>query len=426
MENKTFKVTDMTCVRCEKIIKENISALKGVDSVSVSYTDGKVNVIYDSSICSADDIEEKIKKAGYSLKSEKNITDIILVLIIIASLYVIFNTLGLNSVFNRFPEAKENMGYAVLFIVGLLTSIHCVAMCGGINLTASMGNNSSNSLLSALEYNAGRVLSYTVIGGLLGALGSLIAISLRIRAIIGILAGFFMVIMGINMLGGFNITRRLSLHLPKSVIKFFSKGGSHRGFYIGLINGLMPCGPLQSMQLLAVAQGSVIKGALSMLFFSLGTVPFMFFFGGAAAVLNKKIKGIVTTASVVVIVFFGLFMIQNNFALSGITLPELNAEEKNTAASQVKGDTQYVTTTLKPGSYDAISVKSGIPVKWTIKADEKSLNGCNSEIIIPEYNIRKKLTAGDNLIEFTPEKPGVVNFSCWMGMIKSKIVISDN
>lgn len=426
MESKKIKISDMTCTGCERILERNIETVKGVKSVKVSFAEGTVIVYYDKNVCGEKEIADVIKNAGYSIKSSDkgNLGNIISILIIIVGIYVIFNAFGINTIFQYFPVAKEEMGYFALFVIGLLTSMHCVAMCGGINLTASINNKLKIPIVSALLYNIGRLLSYTVIGGFLGGIGSVVAVSSEFKAAIGIFAGLFVVIMGINMLGGFSFSRRLSLHLPKGIVKRLYGGKIHGSFYIGIVNGFMPCGPLQSMQLLAVASGSVLKGALSMFSFALGTIPLMLLFGAFAGVLNKRFKSVVTTASVVLIIVFGLAMIQNNLALTGITLPQVNNSE-DVLVSEVRGDIQYITSDLKPGSYDAIKVKKGIPFQWNIKADKSSLNGCNNEIIISEFNITQKLEEGDNIIEFTPEEEGTFVFSCWMGMIRSNIIVED-
>lgn len=103
----------------------------------------------------------------------------------------------------------NNASYVVLFIVGMLTSIHCVGMCGGIMLTQSLSKNSIidekenrfKALKPSILYNAGRVTSYTIIGGIVGALGSVLSLSLNVKAGLQIFAGLFMVIMGLNMTG---------------------------------------------------------------------------------------------------------------------------------------------------------------------------------------------------------------------------------
>ena len=119
-----------------------------------------------------------------------------------------------------------------------------------------------------------------------------------------------------------------------------------------------------------------------MFFFCLGTIPLMLFFGAVASVLKAKWKEKMMTAGAVLIFCFSLFMIQNNAALLGVNAPDPDAQKEE---AQMKGDIQYVTTNLQPGSYEAIGVKAGIPVEWNIVASKESLNGCNREIRIPEY-----------------------------------------
>ena len=65
-------------------------------------------------------------------------------------------------------------------------------------------------------------------------------------------------------------------------------------------------------------------------------------------------------------------------------------------------------------------------MEWTVIADESSLNGCNGEIIIPEYDIKQKLIVGENVITFTPTNSGTFGYSCWMGMIRSSITVADD
>ena len=101
------------------------------------------------------------------------------------------------------------------------------------------------------------------------------------------------------------------------------------------------------------------------------------------------------------------------------------ASQSDAAPVLLDHGVQVVKTELLPNKYTPITVRKDIPVKWIITADEESLNGCNNEIVIPKYKIDKKLVPGDNIIEFIPEESGTVAFSCWMGMIKSQITVSN-
>ena len=97
-----------------------------------------------------------------------------------------------------------------------------------------------------------------------------------------ILAGLLMLGMALRMLGVFKVLRGFSVSLPR-----FRSGGERSSFVVGLLNGLMPCGPLQAMQLYALSRGTFAGGALSMLLFGLGTVPLMFGFGALSGHFNQ-------------------------------------------------------------------------------------------------------------------------------------------
>lgn len=120
-------------------------------------------------------------------------------------------------------------------------------------------------------------------------------------------AGVFMVILGINMLGIFPWLRRFQLQLPRFLVRNVNrkKAGSSQPFVIGLLNGMMPCGPLQSMQIVALASANPFAGALSMLAFSLGTVPLMLGLGSFVAMLGKRFSAKVMETGAVLVVVAG-------------------------------------------------------------------------------------------------------------------------
>ena len=76
-------------------------------------------------------------------------------------------------------------------------------------------------------------------------------------------------------------------------------------------------------------------------------------------------------------------------------------------------------------AYEPIVVQRNLPVTWTLMVPEEKLIGCNNEILAPELGIAKKLVPGKNTITFTPTKTGIFTFSCWMGMIRSRITVVD-
>ncbi|MGI6004915.1 MAG: sulfite exporter TauE/SafE family protein [Christensenellales bacterium] len=436
LKTKTLRIGGMTCVNCQNAIQRKLRNTAGIKTVVVSYNKETAQITYDTDIISLKDISAAIEKLGYEVPADgqkaNNLRRIAGILIIIAALYVIIQHFGLTQFFGAFPLAEAGMGYGMLFVIGLVTSVHCVAMCGGINLSQTISKAPGTpeagrlkALRPSFLYNLGRVVSYTVIGGIVGALGSVISFSGAMKGMVQLFAGVFMVIMGLNMLGIFPWLRKLNIRMPGIFArKIESEKTSGKGpLYVGLLNGLMPCGPLQAMQLYALSTGDPIKGALSMMLFSLGTVPLMFGLGALSSVLSKKFTGKVVTAGAMLVVVLGISMFSSGWTLSGISSPGASAAPSGQSGQQVQLQDGYqsVTTTLQPGRYEPITVEVGIPVKWTIQAPPGSVNGCNNRIFLYEYEIEKPLQVGENVIEFTPTKTGSFTYSCWMGMISSKI-----
>ncbi|MDF2804149.1 MAG: heavy metal transporter [Anaerocolumna sp.] len=432
--NMILPVEGMSCAHCELTIEEALQKLKGISNCKASFGKGQVIVSFDDSITTLKEIKSAISNAGYECvekeeKSQGEKGQILYILIILLGGYVILKHLGVLNIFNFFPTIQSNAGYGMLFLIGLLTSLHCVAMCGGINLAQSVNSSDkvSSPFVPNILYNLGRVISYTIVGGIVGGVGAAVNPGGGFRGIVAVFAGVFMIIMGLNMLNIFPWLRRFNLRMPKFISKRINKKKhtSKSSLYIGLLNGLMPCGPLQSMQLYALSTGSILTGALSMFLFSLGTVPLMFILGALSSKINKKFTEKMLSICAILVVILGVGMLNNGLALSGVAMPSITNSQSTANEAIVSKDIQTITTPLDYGRYPALVVKNNIPVKWTITAKKGVINGCNNEIIIPEYDLVVQLKEGDNIIEFIPTKTGTFSYSCWMGMIRSSITVTD-
>lgn len=454
LKKEVIFVEGMSCAACEGKIEKSLRKMEGIVEVKAVYAESKVYIAFDRDKLDIEAIETAINKLGYEAqRSRENVkhsnteqkrekvnangltkVQLIGIGIIIFEIYVIINkTIG----FNFIPEVDQSMSYSILFVVGLFTSIHCIAMCGGLNISqcinhgANTNSTGFNKLKPSLLYNTGRVISYTIIGGIVGALGSVISFSGTAKGIVAFIAGAFMIVMGLNMLNIFPSLRRFSFRLlPKSISnKLFNSNKKYGSFYVGLLNGLMPCGPLQTMQLYALGTGSFTTGALSMLAFSLGTVPLMFGLGALSTMLSKKFTKNMMKASAVLVMILGFAMVGRGMSLSGASvnlLPKAEASKSNSAIAKIDDGVQTVSINLKSNKYTPIIVQKGIPVKFIINAEDSNINGCNGEIYIAKYDKSLELMPGENVIEFTPEEEGSIPYSCWMGMIRSKIlVVSD-
>lgn len=467
---KVLQVGGMTCASCEMRIENRLKKLEGVIDAKAIYSSSNVYVTYDAGVVTLERIIGEVEALDYTVKNKPgqqaadtrekekesavrgilkrqvaepkqekeksgdnlSITQLLGIGVILFALYVIIqNTVG----FNFIPQVNQNMGYGILFTVGLITSLHCIAMCGGINLSQCVSYRFGDTqpgrlsrLKPSLMYNLGRVVSYTVLGGIVGALGSVVSFSGTAKGVIAILSGVFMVIMGLNMLNIFPWLRKINPRMPRFFgNKIHSGNGKHGPFYIGLLNGLMPCGPLQAMQIYALGTGNAFAGAASMFFFSIGTLPLMFGFGAISSFLSGKFTKRMMKVSAMLVMILGVIMLNRGLNLSGVNLGgAVYASSGSGNVSRVEGGTQTIKTKLESGRYPAIVVQKGVPVKWVISAATGDINGCNETLTIPKLGITKKLEPGDNLIEFTPEESGNIPYTCWMGMISSNIKVVDD
>ena len=456
MERKVFLIEGMTCANCQNRIEQTLRNTEGISKVHVSYSNGQAEIEFDNDILTVDRIIAVIQDLDYKVvkKRKKDYLKFVSqtgTFVLIILLYYLLQRFGILNLLVPSMLADSKMSYGMLFIVGLLTSVHCIAMCGGINLSQCIpvadddnGKTPENKIIiPALLYNMGRVISYSVIGFLLGGIGMLLTggggmgIPLLLQGILKIIAGLFMVIVGINMLGWIPVLRKLQIRFPQRLADKINKKRrrENRPFFVGLLNGVMPCGPMQSMQIIAFGSGNPVSGAAAMLMFSLGTVPLMLGFGSMVSALGKKYTKIVMRVGSILVVVLGLAMLSQGVSLSGINIDRTgtesaateaeNTEELNTAKISASGDMQYVNSELDFGTYPEITVYSGIPVKWTINVPEEVINGCNCKMVISAYGITHEFAPGENVIEFTPGESGTVPYTCWMGMINGKINIVD-
>ena len=478
ISRKRLYIGGMTCVSCQNKIEKALKKTPGVESAKISYQKGTADIAFDPDWVMLEELQAVIREAGYEVLQEPAVGKTAAgrtatLLILIFFLYRLLQHSGILNLLVPSELADTGMGYGMLFVIGLLTSVHCIAMCGGINLSQCIGQESREkggfaAFRPAFLYNLGRVISYTGIGFILGWVGmfagsaSGAGLSPFFQGILKMIAGVFMVIMGINMLGIFPGLRRFTLRMPKflAVKVNQKKAKSRQPFAIGLLNGLMPCGPLQSMQIVALASGNPVAGALSMLAFSLGTVPLMLGLGSFVTMLGKRFSAKVMETGAVLVVVLGLAMLSQGGNLSGLFYSGMGwnqaeqmalndasvgaadrapgtgndaskagasgtAESGTNELGTTESETQVIRSTLTGGRYPNITVTAGIPVKWIIDVPAGALNGCNYRMLLNAYGITHTFSEGENVIEFTPDQTGTVPYTCWMGMIRGNIFVTD-
>lgn len=341
-------------------------------------------------------------------------------------LYFILSNLPLFSS----PVVSPNAGLLLIFITGLLTSVHCVGMCSGFVIAYTTKNpekSRSSRVKQHFLYNISRLSSYTFFGILAGLIGSIFLLTNQFRGYLSIFAGVFMVLYGLSTF--IPQLRRFTTIRTPSVAKYTTGRGP---VIFGLLNGLMPCGPLQAMLIYAAATGSAIQGGLSLLTFGLGTIPLMFGFGNALSFLTHNSIGKIMKVSAVVVMALGLVTLSRGLTLSGYALPSSNilgsVNPPTIGIVTATGNIQEINMTVNENGWnpDAFILKKGVPVKWNIYVER--LTSCLSGIRVPKLGLSKDFTReGETAtLEFTPNEEGTFIFTCPMGMVSGKFIVNDN
>jgi len=436
---KKIKAKGMTCKNCERIIEKQVKTIKGVKKIDVDYATEEVKITYDPNKTNLDSIKKAIDSKGYICEEDtgtKNLPTsgwILSVIGIVLIAYFAFQYLDTIEL----PQISQNMGYGLLFIVGLLTGLHCVSMCGGFVVSYSTKGIKEGKKPHELHlaYGLGKTLSYTIIGAIFGLLGSIIAFTPLMRGIAGILAGLFLLLFGLKMLNIFPVLRNIQFKTPQFISKFtYGQKKSHSDpMTIGLLNGLMiACGPLQAIYIMAAGTGNMIEGAKLLFVFAIGTLPVMLSFGYITSFIGAKATHKILKLSGAIVIILGIFMINNGLALTGAGFdigtpangPKTTIDSASSASEPVYAN-GYQEIRMEVNRYgfmpSTFTLKKGVPVKWIING--KELTGCNDAIQVPALGLEFDVQKGEQTIEFTPPEAGTIRWSCWMGMIRGSFIV---
>lgn len=199
--------------------------------------------------------------------------------------------------------------------LGLLGSLHCVGMCGPISLSLPVhGRSQASRFVAILVYNFGRILTYSVLGALFGSLGQGFAI-FGLQQAISIALGVIIllaVLLPQGMLSQFSFTSKLNGLFNKvknSLSDLFKNRSTKALFFIGLLNGLLPCGLIYMAITGALASGSILNGALFMALFGAGTIPAMFSVAWFSNLISVKFRLTITKAMPYVVSIMAVLLI---------------------------------------------------------------------------------------------------------------------
>lgn len=445
-------ISGMQCADCENNIEETVSALPGITHAKANFSDETLTLELNPDAISLKTVCAAIKARGYSCRNQKRKKSSIFserFILIMLAMVGIIGLLQLNTVIHldlSFEAIDKNAGYGVIFLIGVLTSFHCIGMCGGFVLSyaADGAKAGQSSYLNHVVYGIGKTVSYSAFGALFGFIGGAVSFTIGMRSLAMALAGVFLMIYGLSLLDAFAGLRRFHIRMPRDLVRNLSeiRRRTSNPLVIGLLNGLMiACGPLQAMYIMAAGTGSPLQGAALLAAFALGTLPVMFVFGLLSTLITANVSRHLLKISGLVIMLLGAVMLNRSLLLSAtgydvnslLTRASLQIStflegwRKSDAEGPFHIQEGYQIVYTEAESYQYIpsrySLKNNVPVKWIINV--KELSPCNQRIIVPDLNMTIDLKAGLQMVEFIPNKAGVISWSCAMGMIPGTFVVKD-
>lgn len=434
----------MHCKSCEILLEKKISKVADVKKVSVHHKKGFADVYYEKQP-DTNALAQAVRDAGYSVgiatkqpffsKNAADYFELLMAGAALAALYLVLagtGVLGINIEFGSSPSMF------VVVLIGLVAGIStCMALVGGLVLGISARHAELHPEATLVQkfrphifFNMGRILSYAILGGVIGLIGSFLQLSTNLTGLFVAAAGIMMLVIGIKLIEVVPGLSRATLLLPKSISNRLlrnhdTKEYSHTGALLtGAATFFLPCGFTQAMQIYAISTGSFMHGALIMSLFALGTAPGLLGIAGLTSFVKGTFARYFFKAVGLVVIVLGIFNFQSGMTLAGVSFPtwEKNTSEKTTsvqtATSEIVNGKQIVRMDQNASGYepDVLTVKKGIPVKWIITS--KNQYTCAAFINMPDMGIRQPLAAGENIIEFTPTKAGKLLFTCSMGMYR--------
>jgi sulfite exporter TauE/SafE len=270
-------------------------------------------------------------------------------------------------------------------------------------------------------------LGYTLVGFLLGLLGSTLTLTPHVLGFVQIFAGLFMMATALRMIDAHPIFRYFVITPPRWAYKKLKHTSTPA--LLGFLTILLPCGITQATMAVAVASGNPFSGAAIMFAFILGTSPVFFVLGATVVELLKK--KVFSYAAAAIIAVFAVLSINGGLNLTGSPYTLQNywraATGANTAgvSANVTGGVQNITIAVRSNGYTASAntIKRGVPVHLTLTTDNTI--GCARAFTIPDLNISKVLpVSGTSFIDFTPQTAGRLAYSCSMGMYTGAFTVA--
>lgn len=458
----TLFIDGMHCASCEVLIERKLLKQDGIESVDVSLKGQKVQVNFiGDSKPNVKILNKEFSELGYEF-SDKKFKKKDTPVISIKNGSFVFNTKKIGYYFKVFTvfisliiaffifedlqlgqhvRVDSSSTLPAFFTLGIVAGLSsCAALVGGLLLSMTKQWNELyideetkfQKSKPHIMFHLGRIISFGVLGGLLGLVGETISLdNIYVFGAITIIVSIVMFMLALQMLG-VGWAQSFKFAAPKSVTRFAADEQNFKGqfmpFLIGALTFLLPCGFTLIAQTLALTSGSVVQGSLIMLFFALGTLPTLLAISYSGLAFNSKphLTAKFNIIAGLVVVFFAIYNI--NGQLNVLGYPSLSDISFSSSSTNDSGESlvavdptgeQTLNFIAKGFEYipqGSTTIKAGVPTKLVV--DNQGIQGCGafmaSRGLINNYVSLKK---GINTIDLGSPKKGTYKLTCSMGMV---------
>jgi uncharacterized protein len=356
------------------------------------------------------------------------------------------------------------------FVTGLTTGgLSCLAVQGGLlasSLAQQIEQDVSKNAMAAPKGKKGqskakapprvntalpialflfaKLVMYTLLGFLLGALGSFLTISPRMRAFLMIAIGVFMVGNALRMLNVHPIFRYFNLEPPKFITRYIrrtAKNGTElfTPLFLGALTVFIPCGVTQAMMAVALGTGDPVKGATLMFAFTLGTSVLFFIVAYLTTQIGARLEKFFLTFVAIVVLVLGLVSVNSGLNLLGSPLSMTNLTARLFPAAENTSSTSAPPTPIaapsdgtlvldvKNNGYFPATLNAPANQPVTLELVTNKTRSCARDFVIPALKYYELLPeTGTVAVDISPQPAGTtMRFTCSMGMYTGQIVFAE-
>lgn len=219
--------------------------------------------------------------------------------------------------------------------LGLVGSLHCVGMCGPIAIAIPLQKKTGQKITGAFIYNFGRILTYIIIGAILGIIGEGFKLA-GFQKWVSILTGLLMVLSILvpaifSKLKNKTATPPIFDKIKQALAKRLSQKSYPSLFVLGMLNGLLPCGLVYIAVAGAIATSDFVSSVLFMLLFGLGTAPMMAAISILGSSISIKFRSFFNKLVPYVVIIIGILFILRGMNLG---IPYISPKDKKLEVKQ--------------------------------------------------------------------------------------------